>query len=407
MRKHLLPAAGLLSLVALLFGFSELFQARFAKGDGYPAYSSYRADPKGARALYAVYSELSDQPVSRNLTPLVLLDQEDVADATFVRFGQKNFELPDTDVEKLEALATAGARIVIAKDTINYLPSEFDTADLTPPDPDEEEEEELETNTTDIREKWGFDITYLELEDDVKTLNEARPEGGWRITGSGEPPARWYTPARITDTTVDWQIFASAEGRPVAIERKWGDGSIVILTGSYFASNESLSLEPPTPFLQYIFGATGSRPIIFDETQLGTVIQPSIIGLVYRYNLGGALLGFACVLGFYIWKNSSPLVKPDSEAEARRYADASIRGSDAATGLVRLIRRHVPQKSLLSTALRTWKNAAARRKIGNATPEAISQAESLIADQENRPARERDLTGTYNQLVSLLNPSRK
>ncbi len=404
MRKHLIPAAGLLALAALIFGFSKLFQARFTKGDSYPAYSTYRADPKGARALYAVYSELSEKPVSRNLTPLVLLDQEDIRDATFVRLGLKDFELPNTDIEKLEAFATAGARIVIAKDTINYLPSDFETIDLTPPNPDDEE---IETNTTDLREKWGFAITYLKLEDDAQSLKDARPKGGWRITGSGEPPARWFTPARITDTDEAWQIFASAEGHPVAIEREWGKGSIVILTGSYFASNESLSLEPPTPFLQYLLGHTSSRPIIFDETQLGTVIAPSIIGLVYRYNLGGAILGFACVLALYIWKNSSPLIKPDTQSEARRYADASIRGSDAATGLVRLIRRHVPQKSLLSTALRTWKNAATRRKIGNATPEAITQAESLIANQENRPARERDLTGTYNQLVSLLNPSRK
>lgn len=58
---------------AFLYGLAHLFALRFERGDIYPEYSSLRADPPGAKALYESLDQFLS--VRRNYQPLTRLDE--------------------------------------------------------------------------------------------------------------------------------------------------------------------------------------------------------------------------------------------------------------------------------------------------------------------------------------------
>jgi hypothetical protein len=62
-----------LVLGAFTFGLIHLLNLRFERGDIYPAYSSFRSDPLGAKAFYESLGRLT--PARRNLQPLSKLGE--------------------------------------------------------------------------------------------------------------------------------------------------------------------------------------------------------------------------------------------------------------------------------------------------------------------------------------------
>jgi len=64
--------AALLVIVTagFIFGAIQLLMLRYAAGDVYPPYSTYRADPLGAKAYYEALASVPDRVVRRNVEPL-------------------------------------------------------------------------------------------------------------------------------------------------------------------------------------------------------------------------------------------------------------------------------------------------------------------------------------------------
>ena len=59
-----------LLVAAFVFGIAKLFQLRFDHGDIYPAGSSLRADPLGAKVFYESLRKLDSLEVNRLYEPL-------------------------------------------------------------------------------------------------------------------------------------------------------------------------------------------------------------------------------------------------------------------------------------------------------------------------------------------------
>src|SRR5215218_1234579 len=57
-------------LIGFVAGLVEIQQLRLGQGDAFPPYSTFRADPMGAKALYESLGRIANLRVSRNLTPL-------------------------------------------------------------------------------------------------------------------------------------------------------------------------------------------------------------------------------------------------------------------------------------------------------------------------------------------------
>ena len=92
-----------------------MFILRFETGDVYPAYSSLRSDPLGARALYDSLKTFDNIDVHRNYQFLRSVKFE--PDTTFFYLGVSgvdNDSVPQELVEVFDRLTQSGGRLVLS-----------------------------------------------------------------------------------------------------------------------------------------------------------------------------------------------------------------------------------------------------------------------------------------------------
>ena len=210
-------------------GVVHLFILRFETGDVYPAYSSLRSDPLGARALYDSLQNFDDIEVRRNYHLLHSVKMED--DTTFFYLGTSPPEYDSVSEEMVKVfdrLTQSGGRLVVS-----YLPahkkieknkctkegidsddkaslaiddeaqnSQQDKHDLTDTPPSNESESQksndfesskkpLKKKFVSMKEHWGIGFDYNE---NIPTKDDKYP-ALQATTGRPElPPAiSWHT----------------------------------------------------------------------------------------------------------------------------------------------------------------------------------------------------------------------
>jgi len=112
--------AFLLVLAGFVYGAASLFLARYERGDVYPRYSSFRADPLGTKALYESLRATPGVRAARNVEPLDRV----AGHGAFTMFvngytfpGAGPFVMTEMPGELADSLNTAlmrGARVVIS-----------------------------------------------------------------------------------------------------------------------------------------------------------------------------------------------------------------------------------------------------------------------------------------------------
>lgn len=430
---------GLLLLgVVLIFGFFAVLERRFAEGGLYPHYASYRTDPMGTSALYETLARLEPYEVSRNLKPL----SEDKAldgETAILLLGY-----PREDFENLRAPLRSellravedGARLVI---TINpelvpevYQPelserekewgeerrrireermrralgdgkegSEGKDPEGRPKSEKDEAEERLEREMTDTVGPLftvfaGFGLETLE--------GFQRPEGGWetfpgKTLSPGGMPAelpRWRSQYRFEIKEPGWQEVGLVDHRPVIIERSLGRGSIVVMTDSYFASNESLHFGAEPSFLLWLLG--GKTKVVFDETIHGTTESGGAMKLIRRYRAHGVFFGLFVFLILWAWRSASSLVPGNDQQDRGLVVSGdTVVGEETGSGFIRLLRRSVPPSQLLAQSVELWKSTL-KAELPAATNTRI---EELLARHRRDPKRH-GIVETYAAISALL-----
>jgi hypothetical protein len=310
-------AWALLALViaAFTWGIVDLYGLRLAGGDIYPPYSSFRADPLGAKVLYESVAELPGFSARRNLRTL---DHWRGGGATLLWLGEDpfNFALrPDADFKQFEDVASQGVRVVIA---------------MTPVKP-VAEKSLAEVKGTPLEKRWGVTFTY-----------EHR-----RLRSSQET-------SRALPKRTALIMTAGGQAGPV-IEKPFGKGTVVLVANAFPFSNEALATERDTAFLTRVLGA--NREIVFDENHLGYSETASIAGLARRYRLWGLAAGLLAVAALFIWRNSSPLVPATSRERAQADEALLAAGRDSTAALRHLLRRNIAQKDIVATCLAEWERS--------------------------------------------------
>jgi hypothetical protein len=176
--------------IAFLAGAGTLFYLRTEAGDIYPAYSSLRADPVGARALYESLESLGMLRVSRNYAPFGELDS-----------GGAVFYVGATlaaivEHRRFDQLLSNGARIIIA-----FAPAAG----------------ELKGGA------WGCGVGYSKF-------------------------------LHFQNLRADWTVLEKLDGFPVLIERPFRKGSLVLSADSYRFSNEAMLRDRQSAVLSHIIG---------------------------------------------------------------------------------------------------------------------------------------------------------
>ena len=398
----------------------HLLSLQFESGEAYPPYSSFRTDPIGTSALFEALGALDGLSVRRNLARIESIGPGDGRTLLFA--GSTISDDPESVIEALETFADEGGRLVIAFSADSglkkYLSDKEDEdaeadeeedsptadedteAEIGPEKDDPEEKEEDRDSflapTVSIAERWGFcygtrnlwgnDIDiHGEHARRTKAADETLPEA-----------LRWHSRLYFDDADEAWTNIYVLPGAPVVMEREWGAGSIVLLSGSYHLSNEAMRSDRSAPLLAWIVGRNSE--VIFDERHLGVGQRPGIMTLALRYRLGGLIAGLLVVTGLFIWKSVVSLTpKTDRPAEA---FDAASMGQGASSGLSNLLRRSIPGSALLRVCVEEWDRSG---RHGPAQPPgARDRLSALVKEIDALPRRRRDPVEGYRRIHTIL-----
>ncbi len=274
------------------------------------------------------------------------------------------------------------------------------------PEKEKEEEEEreerrLEEEMTAAMGPRFIDKLGFEVENPVAFT---RPEEGWETeagktaTGAPVPPELplWRSQYRFKATDDSWETVATVEGKPVVIERRYGKGSVVLASDTYFASNESLHLGAEPDFLLWLLG--GRTKIVFDETIHGTVETGGAMKLVRRYRAHGFFLGLVGFLVLWAWRSASPLVPGNEQMDRGLQGGAgAVMGEGTGAGLIRLLRRSVPVSGLLSRCVEIWSTSSVAE-----VPEKVRTSIAAVVERHRADPKHLSAVEAYRTITGLL-----
>ena len=295
-------------LGVLVWGLDQIAVAPLETGDIYPRYSSLRTDPSGAKALYESLAALPDLTVDRLYKDRAALHP---AEAMFV-LGVDPVSwsaVKDQTVDEYEKLVYDGGRLIFA-----FLPAEPAQAPVDPRRP-------LDAQRP-IEERWGLKTSYR------KTVS-----GEMSLTIKAGP---------------EWTKLQRG-----AIERRFGPGSIVLVPDSYPLSNQGLRDSPDAAFIAALAGP--ANHILFDENHFGIVETGSVVKLMRKYHLEGALAVLAIVAGLFLWRSASSLLPP-----RRTRVRSAVAGRETIEGLAALLHRGIGEKDLANACFAEWSKTGKR-----------------------------------------------
>ncbi len=327
--------AGLL-LMILVGGIAELIRFRVEKGDAYPEYSTYRKDAVGAGVLYESLKLLPALEVQRQLRARIQ-DAEPRETVLFWLGADKRLEFtPET-----ASFVEQGAHLVFSVGMKRSLAQSMDS---------DERRQRVERRTRSI-----LGVTYqpLSVPDREKYEMNASSDDGPRASLMG------FGQGGFVDLDPEWSVLYESSGVAIVIQRTFGEGLVTLLANSYPFSNECLLKESPVEFIEWIL--EGRRLVLFDETHLGVLSSPGMVGLLKRYRLGPLYFSFIVVGLLSVWRASASLLPKSGKSrtsEVMRNATPENSRPESISGVTGLIRRHVRRDQLFALCVQRWLSSA-------------------------------------------------
>jgi hypothetical protein len=360
-------------LALCFFGF-QTFRVRLETGDSFPEYSTYRADPKGLKALYESLQSTDLIHVSRRLQSSKILPsgENQILVVAGVRADPQT--VSEEDSQLFDHWLATGGRLIIA-----LRPEKIRTTKGAPsPHPDEKtaENDPSALPWRTLIRRWGAEI---------EPINDFRSKTV-DSTAFGNI-SRWLGQNSFTRLTADWKVIAVEGEKNVIVERAFADGSVVLLADSYPLSNEALAGDRNTGFLLWLINdRTG---VLFEETHLGLSEQPGIMALAQRYGLQGTFISIVAVLLLFIWKCQYTLVPRTKNREN----GLTVSGGSSDQMFLNLLQRTVSRKDLLDVCITSW------LKTARPTPAQLARLEKFQSDADEK----KSVVERYNRLTNLLN----
>jgi len=319
-------ALGLILGAGLIAGGLYLLQIDFASGDVYPDYSSLRSDSSGSKLLYDTLARVPGIAVSRNLLPLDYLNG---SDSVVLLLNVSPYSLNAAFLKTADTLAARGNRVVTA-----------------------------------MRELEQF-------EDTGKPEVTGPLEKTWRVRLGFDSKASADRRLFIRDAT-GWNVMEQSGTKLLAIERTVGKGSEVLFSDSGSFGDQSVA--DNAGFTRVSAAIGPYTKIVFDEQHLGIQQSGSVVGLARRFHLTGMALGLAICAALFIWRNAAAFPPPQLFTKNAAHEATDISGRGSRSGLLTLLRRHVPASDLARLSWKEWLSTGRRAT----TPENIARAEEVL-----------------------------
>jgi hypothetical protein len=393
---------------AFAFGVVYLFELRFEAGDVYPPYSSLRADPLGVMALYESLEKMPGLSVRRDFSDSNRLPEERQTVYLHLAGEPDEWDVVPPDVYRdIQGFLGRGGRLAITffpepEAGIFYFEDETNRSEsekarkqrMTPPkrekkdDKDSDEEEAF----VSLEKEWDFGINIQKLEQDGGHYLPATvfKKADLPLPGT----IQWHSGIVFKDPGQAWQVIYARGTNAVVIERKFGAGSVVMATDSYFVSNEAMTKDRHSDLLAWFVG--GYRNIVFDEAHFGIVETSGVAALMRKYRLQGLAGGLILLAALFIWKNSASLVPAPGDSKR----DEFVTGKDSAAGFVNLLRRSITRRNILATCFGEWKKTVAPK--GKNLTSRFQQAEAIFIAETSSPNASPDPIETYKKISETL-----
>lgn len=403
MKGHLPIVLLLACAAAFLFGVVQLFKLRFEVGDVYPAYSSLRADPLGTMAFYESLEKLPGLSVRRDHRAANQLPEG--KDTTYLHLAARTLEwdwLPEATWEEIDSFLLNGGRLAITFHPETSPPFRPFSAPVPTGNPParprggkdkSQPAQERPHDADSLRQRWGVEFEYRKLEVGGKK-SYAPVEVDNRSQLPLPDSLAWHSATIFTNLDPSWGAIYARGTNPVVIERRFGKGSVVMATDSYFLSNEALREDRHADLLAWFVGP--SRRVVFDEAHHGILDTAGVAALIRAYRLHGLAASLLVLAALFIWKNSVSLVPPRANGKSAGH----VAGKDAAAGFVNLLRRNIPARDVLPVCFAEWTKSLYQGRFYTIT--AVTQAQAVMETELKRPQRERDAVRAYRAICRAL-----
>jgi len=400
MKKHLPIVLILVCAAAFIFGVVRLFKLRYEVGDVYPAYSSLRSDPLGTMAFYESLSELPGISARRDHSSANKLPEG--KDTTYLHLAARTLEwnwLPEELWKEIDAFLLSGGRLAITfypETARPFQPFSRQTPTGNPPAQKQRGKKKardaaiaMET----LQERWGVEFGYRRL--NVGENDSHEPAEVENLSSLSLPEfLSWHSATIFTNLDRTWRTIYARGTNPVVIERRFGKGSVVMTTDSYFLSNEAMLKDRHADLLAWFVGL--NRHVIFDEAHHGIMDTSGVATLIRDYRLHGLAAALLVLAALFIWKNSSSLVPPHADERLAAY----VPGKDAASGFVNLLRRNIPARDVLPVCFAEWTKSLYQGRYYTVT--AVSEAQAVMESELQRPELQRDPRTAYRNISRIL-----
>ena len=417
--KRNIPILGIV-LAGIIFaaGVIYLFVLRFEAGDIYPPYSSLRADPLGTMALYESLAKLPGIGVWRDTTDRNQLPEE--RNTTYLHLAAEAGQwrsMPDEVFDEIDRFLNRGGRLVVTmrpimgwefwsgapptpipitntNATVTNSPAQNPSkAKTTPGKKSSARQPPSMIQDKSLARHWGADFGRVELSQGED--GAYKPARVVNRTDLALPVALdWHSSLVLTNLNSAWRTIYSRDAHPVMAERKFGRGSVVLATDSYFLSNQALWKEREPQLLAWLIGP--AEQVVFDEAHLGVVEASGVAVLIRKYRLTGVIGALVLLAGLFIWKNSFSLVPPFAGETRSPY----VTGKDATAGFVNLLRRNIPPQQVLEVCFEQWARSLLNR--ANYRIAAVDQAQTIMERERARPANVRNPVQAYREISQAL-----
>jgi hypothetical protein len=324
--------------VALLWGFEQVVVSPLDTGAAYPEYSSLRSDPVGALALYESLAKV--MKVERLYKSRLRSDPGPGTTIFVLGVDPVGWSAIKEDTLKEYAeLTSKGARLVIA-----FLPVSKPWA----------EDKEIHP----VALQWHISFKYKDL--------HAEP---------GEVPRETALEFKAGP---EWKKLSES-----TVERKLGTGTVVLVADSYPLSNEGLREERNSGLILALAGP--AKEVVFDENHFGVVETGSLVKLMRKYHLEGALGMLALVAGLFLWRSGSSLLP----SRAPR-AEQAVTGRDSLEGMTALLRRGIAERDLMRICVEEWKKTS------------LNDLKAHDSDLNNALIDHKNVVAAYREIASVI-----
>lgn len=435
MRQNPWKWAIALALLAGVFVYGALttLRLRMDFGDAFAPYSTYRPDTMGTMAIFEGLRRLPGLAVSRNELPPRHLHGG--AETLLLFLGVSETPDPPVDIDKLEAMVAAGAKLVLTygmhgegsgytltEEEAQYYRDDSETAEqrirramareevpaVTPPI-----SSDWGDGMTLASERWGFRV--VSAVDDVQSDNNILPMPKRKkvkdipveAARSTQYPGAliWKSKEYLLPLNDRWApLYTLPDGHVALMQRAYGDGSIVVASDSYFVSNEAQRKGPQGEILAFLVG--DKSQVIFDEFNKGIDRSPGVVGLMKRYRLH-VVMGVVVLLALlYAWRASISLVPRRTQEEEQERA-LLLEGRDANDGLAALLRRAIAPNRLLAACVHEWAQSYSRSDP--AAHRKLEEAQRLLGGFPQGVMRqnEDEFASNYRALAAVLHDRRR